>query len=211
MSSFRTDPGGEIRASELEPLRPVLARWARMVAEYPALHDREDTLAWQQERSLVGTVATAAWLAGGVAVEEWAIRKPGGRRRGRADLYVGIGSSDYVLELKHDWISVRPGEERLGTVLTSMLDAAERQVADYPDGHGLRIAAAFGAPYSRRREETECVRESALSAATRLLDSGAAQFAVWGEAPPMRWPPQGPRGAWHAGVLLLGRLLATGR
>ena len=57
---------------------------------------------WYTERANISLLAAAAWLCGGIALEEYPIEKGfcGDNYEGRADLYLTIGEEGYAIEGK---------------------------------------------------------------------------------------------------------------
>jgi hypothetical protein len=95
--------------TEFRKLKAVLDKWTRAIEKY---RDQSgDRSPWHyRERSWVGFLAAGAWLAGGVALEEWCTEKQRNSRRktkGRADLYIGIGGKQFDFEAKHGWWMIR--------------------------------------------------------------------------------------------------------
>ena len=84
--------GVVIHETSLAALRPVFEQWIRLIPQYAAMTrpilGSPDYPFWYNERASIGTIAAAARLAKGAALEEYSARKRGAR--GRADLWILI-------------------------------------------------------------------------------------------------------------------------
>lgn len=88
-----------------EALTALLEGWIKATAKYSkASGDSEAGYFWG-ERASISILAAGAWLADGVALEEYPTEKTreGIAKNGRADLYVHIRESRIGIEAKHKW------------------------------------------------------------------------------------------------------------
>ena len=138
-------------------LTRVFKRWASVVGEYS---DRvnwkggrcADAVYWSTERANVGSVAAAAWLTGGVALEEYGDLKRAPRRvsKGRVDLFVKCDdASEYLFECKTAWVGLddagrlrRPhAKKRIGAVMRAVRKDANRLQREPGQLRGLILFA----------------------------------------------------------------------
>ncbi len=93
----------------IRSLHSLLWTWTGLVSttarEWVA---EKDCLWWYTERALVSTLAAAAWVDGGQALEEYSNEKGRGPKRylGRCDLYLYTASEEFVVEAKLRWCDV---------------------------------------------------------------------------------------------------------
>jgi hypothetical protein len=93
------------------PLKRILTKLRSIHKRYiDRLHEDKDCAYWYTERPHVGLLATAVWLAGGVALEEYGTHKIKKRKRtrGRADLYFKIAGANFYCEAKHCTVTIGP-------------------------------------------------------------------------------------------------------
>ena len=135
--------------SGLEPLEPVLETWRKLVHDFCGATGR-DAPYWYNERANVGVLAAAAWKTeGGLALEEYASPKRHGQTRwkGRTDLWLQVGQSQYVVEAKIAWVSVtRPKNNALSTVKYWLSLAEEEAPANIADS-AMKVGMVFVVPY----------------------------------------------------------------
>ncbi|MGH8746639.1 MAG: hypothetical protein ACREUK_09110 [Burkholderiales bacterium] len=62
-------------AGRLPELAPMLREWIRANAAYVKQCEDSDAPWWFNERAALSVVAAAAWLAGGIALEEYTAPK----------------------------------------------------------------------------------------------------------------------------------------
>jgi len=101
------------RPGPIPGLTPVLKKWIYVNNEYTKRCNGNDAPWWNNERSCMSLVAVAAWLAKGIAIEEYATTKTDGpgeakNDRCRADLFISLpnGSArdiDLIIEAKICW------------------------------------------------------------------------------------------------------------
>jgi hypothetical protein len=98
-----------------EAISKILIQWEENLKKYEAKYENEDSIHWYLERTNVGALATAVWMAGGVAIEEYSSKKNGERNySGRNDLYFHIDNIKAVGEAKLAWIKTgAPKNENL--------------------------------------------------------------------------------------------------
>jgi hypothetical protein len=81
----------------------VIDGWFKAITRCCTAWGVRDAPYWHGERANVSLFAGGAWLAGGSAVEEYAVKRDSGNS-GRCDLYVVIGNRHYAIEAKFAWV-----------------------------------------------------------------------------------------------------------
>lgn len=141
----------------LKGLRPLLEGWIKAVDDYCRAVRFCDNPWWFNERANLSVLAGAAWrLPGWLALEEFATIKRGvvpGKTletgkvsRGRCDLHVSNGLTQYGFEAKQLWQSAgtRAGASQLPRAARAASDAAGNLMAFQAD---KRVAAVFIVPW----------------------------------------------------------------
>lgn len=143
--------------SQLKGLSPLLTSWTETTIDFCKRRDFEDNCWWYNERASLSVLAGAAWrLKGWAALEEFSTTKrgvipdneidPGRIVRGRCDLHLSHGSSDYAVEAKQAWqpIGRRARADRLSLGMRKAWNDAGNLTHDEGDH---RLAVTFVAPY----------------------------------------------------------------
>lgn len=139
---------------ELRGFQPLLQRWIevneRLVREWSSWND---VPWWYGERASVGTLAAAAWFAGGIALEEYGSAKarkgPDGVRspsHGRTALYITVWSQSFVVEAKQWWPDLEQDGEHHKDGLAERMTEARGDASDVHGEDETPIAAVFAAP-----------------------------------------------------------------
>ncbi len=197
---------GDVKISdrELAPLRPVLEEWLKVITRYgfyhrEAMKGEPDYPYWYGERASFGSLAAAAWLAEGVALEEYAARKRGRYAySGRADLWIVIHGHRFVIEGKQLWMSIGARSRTdPRTAIRRELRAAVRDSRKLPKEWGQRVGMVFVVP-----ELPEGEREQVAGRARQFLGDalGPRDQCAWWFRP--LDPPEG-EGRLYPGVLLV--------
>ena len=104
------------------------------------------------ERALLGTFASAIWLSGGKAFEEYSTSKIATRNtprlvRGRPDLWCRIHNQLYYLEAKRCLVTISCNPERMTSLVECRLDEARRDAQhNICQSDGKKIAMVFVIP-----------------------------------------------------------------
>lgn len=91
-------------SSSAMSLEHVAEKWEQNLKAYELLYDTTDSVHWYNERTNIGAFASAIWMSGGVAIEEYGSKKEDtGDYTGRNDLYFHINDIKAVAEAKLVW------------------------------------------------------------------------------------------------------------
>ncbi|MDP2749745.1 MAG: hypothetical protein Q8O89_02855 [Nanoarchaeota archaeon] len=88
-------------------LKKLLREWKLILGHYIEI-SQEDLPYWYNERVNTGFLAVAAWKLGGIAIEEYSVKRHHGKRKsqGRCDLWFKIDNLDFSIECKQVWPSI---------------------------------------------------------------------------------------------------------
>jgi hypothetical protein len=173
-------------AGPLPALAPVLRKWIRVNEEYFDRCMGEDAAWWFNERASLSTLAAAAWLAGGIALEEYttAKSKRGGsvNKNCRCDLFVSLrnrvkGKNDheFVIEAKIVW--PRLASRSLADQIERGNEKARKDVRrTLPYGGSSRVGLLIVSPYMRRSEADRWERDQ--SQFVEFVRASAEEYAV---------------------------------
>ncbi len=189
----------------LTALRRVFDQWISMIPQYArrsalALH-KPDYFFWYNERTSVGSIAAAAWLAGGFALEEYSAPKRG--YRGRADLWILIHGEMFAIEAKQQWPSIGTramARTSLSQVFLKWLDDAARGARKLREGEGRKVGLVYivpSLPESDANEVESCVRDF-LNEAKKLRVP-----MIWWFEPKLQPRPDEDDRRLYPGVLIL--------
>lgn len=151
--------------SKVRGLHPLLSSWTKLVHDYCRCDRYDDNPWWYNERASLSTLAGAAWrLKDWYALEEFSTTKrgvianrvieDGGVVRGRCDLYVSHGSTNFAFEAKQVWQSmgVRSKRDHVSRALKAAVRDAGNLTADQADH---RLGIVFVAPFIPLSEVSE--------------------------------------------------------
>jgi len=99
---------------------------------------------WYSERPQVGWISAAAWLAGGVALEEYAVEKlkAVGKDYGRCDLWFQLDAKNsFACEAKHGWVDL--GDKKAKDKSLDILDSAQSDFRKHLEKKHRRLALGF--------------------------------------------------------------------
>ncbi len=186
-------------------LKPVLAKWVKLVERY-AEQQKGDLAYWYNERPTLSVLAAAAWMAGGIALEEFSSPKfnEGGEEpaSGRADLWLRFKNLELAIEAKQAWLTHAAAQK--GRLIKRRLEAAcEDAVALPADAAHLLAGVVLAVPDLAPRYQDEFDPEVFV----RQMRQAKHDFAAWTLSPPP-WPESPITAYKYPGVVLLGRLVA---
>jgi hypothetical protein len=108
-------------------LEKILWKWVKLNERF--FIQTGDGPWWYNERASISVLAAAAWMAGGVALEEFSAKKKqrGKERAGRTDVYLNLGNSKFAGEAKFIWLSVNSTDaiSRIDQALEKACENAE--------------------------------------------------------------------------------------
>jgi len=192
-------------------LKRVLLSWTELVAKYNK--DAGENLWDFRERSHVSSLAAAAWLSGGVAVEEWPMQKKGvtGKKAtGRGDLWLRMGGRlELYVEAKHRRITigrnVEKSIEQTKSALAMASDDAKRLRGRRNPG-SRKVGILFVSPRLNKLRADEGVRRLETWGRGLLGTKGLLGYAWSGDTTMLR--KQEGEENLRPGVLLLIREVA---
>jgi hypothetical protein len=185
-------------------LQGVLIKWTELIKLYSA-EVQEDPPFWSTERANVGILAAAAWMTGGLSLEEYDAEKLKGRKRkkGRVDLWIRTANrKEFIFEAKQAWIRVGP-ETKVADVceeITESLLDAVKDVRRIDCENECRVGTLFAIP----RVSTEMTMKDALAIFNRAMKRTEADLKVPVMiSTPAKW--KNDKRHIYPGVALLGK------
>jgi hypothetical protein len=145
----RASCGVILNDKRLESLKTVFDKWFGMLRRYSdetaSIFDgKRECLYYESERTTVGSLCSAAWLAGGVALEEYPDDKVTVSGKGRVDLWISVDNMRFTIEAKQKWPS------RIGSVsakvLTEWINDAYNDTENDVDTKSVGCAVVFAVP-----------------------------------------------------------------
>lgn len=155
----------------LREFRPILKEWIQANDKYCQASSWNDVAWGYNERASLSTFAGACWLAGAIALEEYAEEKYRARsakgrkkrRKGRCDLYVDLRRSRraYIMEAKILWPSLANRDwERPFVKALNMARGEVKETRAHNDEK--KVGLLFVSPYIRNSKESR-VEKSILN------------------------------------------------
>jgi hypothetical protein len=134
-------------------LEKILWTWVKLNEQF-FIQSRDGSW-WYNERASISFLAAAAWMAGGVALEEFSAKKKQNKveRSGRADVYLNLKGHEFACEAKYIWLSVNSPKPivRINTELKSACEDAE--CLDREEGR--RFGVCFATVYVPEKDATQ--------------------------------------------------------
>lgn len=178
-------------------LSKVLENLALVHDRYVSAEENDCTF-WYKERPQIGWLASAVWLSGGVALEEFGTTKSKGK--GRCDLYFRLNSLGYECEGKYLWMNYGEGADKCCKKFCEMMRAAIENVQSSKNSDVAHLAVNFGtvaiprgkpesteAPFDLAKIITEAMKKDydeftvqAISLEGKLLFGSDGQFCYPG-------------------------------
>lgn len=129
-----------IQIGNLKNFEKILKKWQKLMIYLPKTWERDNPW-WYRERTWIGFLSGAAWLTHNWAREEYSCSKVDRRRNrrvrarkaGRADLSLGIGRQEYLIEAKHRYINI-DGRTSI-ELINKALKTVKRDVKRVPRKH----------------------------------------------------------------------------
>lgn len=143
-------------------LPDVWQKWQEVTSAYSDRHGNDDAFWWYRERTWIGFLAAAVWRLGGVALEEYACKKSGGKLgKGRVDLYFNLEHEGFIAEAKHVWMGRTQRKDGLVEFCKKGLQRSEKDVLNVPGSERL-LAVLFISPTVAADDSTKNDSLSAL-------------------------------------------------
>jgi hypothetical protein len=199
----------------LPELIPLLKKWIYVNKEYLRRCEGRDAAWWYLERASLSTVAAAAWLADGIALEEYTTSKtqlPAKSNvevshRCRCDLFFSLKrhdrpgqNHDFISEAKIIWPSL--ASKNLHSQISRGVETVRRDVRrTQNDGHSRRLGVLLISP-SMSETAAERWEEHAKNFVMVLRhQQGAAVAWVFSSDPWRLWTPKSRE--YHPGTAVL--------
>jgi hypothetical protein len=135
---------------KLEFLRPVLERWFDCIDRYNAVRGDNDTPYWHDEKTNLGLLSAAAWMAEMVTLQNAATRKQNeeGERNVSADLFIASGDERAFIQATQRW----PKVNNLNLTQPLLEAASDAKRISYASD--LKLGCLFVAPQKAQQSAT---------------------------------------------------------
>ena len=191
---------------KLKCLTPVLNKCIRLNRAYSEKIQWEDCAWWANERASVGILAAAAWLAGGVALEEYSTRKVKGKKQGagRCDLFFTTVKNKFACEAKQVFPRFEKGRTADFSKLKERFDSACEDTKKLSKNEGPRLGICFVTPrFGRSRiKGMDKSLKDFLNRIQNELEFDAIAWCFPKEARKMEWEPNNKT---YPGIIILIR------
>ena len=158
-----------IRGKDMPKLRilsRVLEQWVKINIRCARAWEADKHVPWWYgERALLGMLAAAVWLEGGIAFEEFSTRKRVGVKEagpriyaGRQDLLIHVRGEVFIAEAKSCWSDATSSETNLAVWIDKRLDAACADIQKTPSSGKKRLGLLFVTPYIRRSQSASAAK-----------------------------------------------------
>ena len=146
-----------VKSKELRSFNTVLWDWIKVVKQIAATWSWDDCPWWYTERALVSTLAAGVWNSRGIAFEEYSNAKGRGRERytGRCDLYIKMGSQEFIAEAKRLWSQ---GSRRAKQIIPKIEEQLSQARTDIKNAQGegeTKLGIVFTVPIIPKSEADE--------------------------------------------------------
>jgi hypothetical protein len=128
-------------SKELKSLEPVFNNLLSVHLTYILSESGRDCPYWYSERPHVGLLASAVWLSGGTALEEYGTHKTKNYKlkRGRCDLGIRTSMAGFECEAKRLWLNVVSPAEVLARKVKDEVKRAVKDVTKLKSKKGLAL------------------------------------------------------------------------
>lgn len=130
----------------------ILDEWCNVIEKYTNEFSPDDALYWYNERATLSTLSVSAGRKDFHVLEEYRADKKGNKSgeiyKGRTDLYLAKGHTEYVLEAKQIWVSISGRESNntnkkiISSLTKARVDAAASNINKLPV-----FGVVFAIPY----------------------------------------------------------------
>jgi hypothetical protein len=132
---------GHANGRRFGTLEKILWTWVKLNEQF-FIQSRDGSW-WYNERASISVLAAAAWMTGGVALEEFSAKKRQNKieHSGRADVYLNLNGREFACEAKFTWLSVR--SKNPITKIKDVLDSACKDAKCLNRNEGRRFGVCF--------------------------------------------------------------------
>ena|ERR1035437_9809241 len=181
-----------VNSGNLRSLHPILKEWIRLNRTYSKRMQWEDCAWWANERASTGILAAAAWMAGGVALEEYSTKKVKKKehRTGRCDLFFDVRNNKFACEIKQIFPRLKNGWAGDISNVKERFDLACEDARNLFPQEGRRLGICFVTPrFPRSQVENmdDCL-DDYLDCLQQKLDFDAIAWFFPKEADKIVWP-----------------------
>ena len=143
-----------INSGSIRCFHPILKSWTEALERYLGCLQNEDSPWWYNERATLSSFAAAAWVAEGIALEEYSTEKGkhGEAWKGRCDLFLGIQGQFFGCEAKQVWCAVGRTARGGRAVVEAGLRKACGDARKLKRREGRRLGLCFAVPYFPDRD-----------------------------------------------------------
>lgn len=146
-------------------LRIILLKWITLVKNYNNLmregnSQTEDAVYNYYEQPQTSVLAGAAWKSGFVALQDFDVRRKSKKRNGRADLYIGTDSHEFIFEAKALWIDSTQREGTWKNRIKNKAREAKEQINSLKGGSEKKFSLLFITPKSSYGSEKSQIEEN---------------------------------------------------
>jgi len=154
-------------------LEKILQEWIKLHEKF-FIQSRDGSW-WYNERASIGILAAAAWMAGGIALEEYTAKKKSRKRSGRADVYLNLNGREFACEAKFIWLSVKSPDPIKR--IENSLKSARQNVISLNRREGRRFSICFAAVYLPKKDVNKF--ESLIDKLQQKISSADFEVIAW--------------------------------
>ena len=142
--------------SRFKNLKKVLKTWTKLNRQF--FIQSHDAPWWYNERADISVLSAAAWVAGGLALEEFSTKKGRGqsRRSGRCDLYINLRNSEFACEVKRTLITLTKSSSTNLKYIKESLKTACKDAGILGRDEGRRFGVCFAAVCLPKKSALKC-------------------------------------------------------
>lgn len=202
-----------VRRKGLRSLRHILQKWIEVHAAYSKRENWKDSIWWCHERPNIAALATAVWLSGGTALEEYSTRKlrKRGQSAGRCDVFfrTKIGKA-YACEAKQRWFAGGMTLEQGSEAVENCFKAAEEDAGSLHPKEGEKLAICF-VTLDLPPKTDQASAEKSIANLIEILTSTKADAIAWCFPPKARLLRWKKNRHYYPGVAMLIRKVISSK
>ena len=132
---------GYANGGKFQNLEKILRTWVKLNERF-FIQSRDGSW-WYNERASISVLAAAAWMTGGVALEEFSAKKKQNKveHSGRADVYLNLSGREFACEAKFIWLSIN--SKNPISKIKGALDNAYQDAKSLNRSEGRRFGVCF--------------------------------------------------------------------